>query len=334
MPSLQSQMTSYASDGNLYGDDSLLNGGDHFSEVAEDAHEYNDSEWEMDDIPESPSKDYMAVHIHFKTFEEIPPKTFCAANKQSFSATGKGEMVIDIPDGVESSQLWLMEVLYSPEVGYTLGSIGHLGEKGFSVTFGSRKCVIRGPEGKIAQKLINYKFVTGVHLEHMMSGKPFFCESCVYAKATRKLILKEREGKCAAEFSGEVHSDLWGPAPVKSKGGKCYYITFTDDKTHLTNLFLLCKKDEAFAAYRDYEAWCDTQLNTCVKVLHSDRGGEYLGKEFILHLKSKGTEWKLTMHDTPQHNGVAKRCNCTIAECIWALLHLSGLLKSLWGEAA
>ena len=63
-------------------------------------------------------------------------------------------------------------------------------------------------------------------------------------------------------------------------------------------------------------------------------GSEYLGKEFTLHLKSRGTEQKLTVHDTPQHNGVAERCNQTIVEWIHALLHSSGLLKNLWGEAA
>ena len=39
------------------------------------------------------------------------------------------------------------------------------------------------------------------------------------------------------EFGGEV-SDLWGPAPVATKAGKYYYITFMDDKTHLTRSLL------------------------------------------------------------------------------------------------
>jgi len=55
-------------------------------------------------------------------------------------------LVIDVPDGVDYSQLRLTEVLYSPEVGYTLVSIGRLDEKGFSVTFGGGKCIIRGPD--------------------------------------------------------------------------------------------------------------------------------------------------------------------------------------------
>jgi len=45
-------------------------------------------------------------------------------------------------------------------------------------------------------------------------------------------------------------------------------------------------------------------------------------------------EQKLTMHDTPSHNSVAECHNCTIMEQVCALLHASGLPKSLWGEAA
>jgi hypothetical protein len=59
-----------------------------------------------------------------------------------------------------------------------------------------------------------------------------------------------------------------------------------------------------------------------------------MDKEFILHLKSKGTEQKLTVHDTPEHNGVAERRNRIILERVRALLHSSGLPKTFWGEAA
>ena len=74
---------------------------------------------------------------------DIPPKSFRAANEETFSTNGKGELVIDIPDGVEYSQLCLMEVLDPPEVVYTPVSIGRLDEKGFSVTPDRGKCTIR-----------------------------------------------------------------------------------------------------------------------------------------------------------------------------------------------
>ena len=83
-----------------------------------------------------------------ENFIEIPPKSFRAANKQDFQAVGKGEMVVDIPNGADISQLHLTEVLYSPEVGYTLVSVGRLDDNGFSATFGGGKCVIRGPDGE------------------------------------------------------------------------------------------------------------------------------------------------------------------------------------------
>jgi hypothetical protein len=75
-------------------------------------------------------------------------------------------------------------------------------------------------------------------------------------------------------------------------------------------------------------------LSAHIRVLHSDRGGEYRGAEFISYLKAKGTEQKLTVHDTPAQNGVAECCNRTIVERIQAVLHASGLPNSLWGEAA
>ena len=108
---------------------------------------------------------------------------------------------------------------------------------------------------------------------------------------------------------------------------------FTDDKTRLTYLHLLRQKSEAFAACQDFEAWCRTQHNAVVKVLHSNRGGEYLGKEFVMYLKAAGMKQKLTIHDTLQHNGIAEHLNCTLLEKVRAMLHESGLPRILWGEA-
>ena len=188
---------------------------------------------------------------------------------------------------------------------------------------------------EIARKLIEKGFVTGVKLEMMTpSGDSFFCESCVYTKAMQKPVAKTCESNCATEFGREVHSDLWGPSPVVMKGGKCYYITFTNDKMCLTHLHLLHEKSNTFEAYKKYEAWCETCLGAHVKILHLDQGGKYQGKEFILHLQMCGTEQKLTVHDTPQHNGVAECHNHMIVKCIHVLLHSSGLPRNLCGEAA
>ena len=55
--------------------------------------------------------------------------------------------MIDVPNSTNISQLKLTEVLYSPEVGYMLISVGHLDDKGFAVTFSGSQCTIQGPDG-------------------------------------------------------------------------------------------------------------------------------------------------------------------------------------------
>ena len=123
---------------------------------------------------------------------------------------------------------------------------------------------------KVAQKLIKNGLATSLRLETTASGEPFFCKSCIYAKSTRKHIQKIRGGNRATVFGGETHSDVWGLALVEFKGSRRYYITFTDDFTRLTHLYLLRKKDEVAKTYKQYEAWVKTQLDAQIKVLHSD----------------------------------------------------------------
>ncbi len=94
----------------------------------------------------------------------------------------------------------------------------------------------------VARRLVNNKLVAGVRLKETTAGNPFFCESCVYAKATRKSVPKRRKGEQATEFGGEIHTDIWGPAPVELRGGKRYYVTYTDDKNAPYQRLLPCKE--------------------------------------------------------------------------------------------
>jgi hypothetical protein len=179
--------------------------------------------------------------------------------------------------------------------------------------------------------LIQRGIVTGLTIS---DNTPIFvCDSCEYAKTTRKAIRKERVAPQADKFGAEVHSDVWGPSPTQSLGGRKYYITFTDDHTRYTRLNLLRTKDEALRAYKAFAAWASTQHGVRIKRLRSDRGGEFMGSKFDEFLKEQGTEWRLTTHDMPQHNGIAESLNRRLLEQVCAILHHSSLLKTLWGEA-
>ena len=56
------------------------------------------------------------------------------------------------------------------------------------------------------------------------------------------------------------------------------------------------------------------------KVLRSDNGGEYTGKQFQEYLKSEGVRHELTVPKSPQQNGVAERQNRTLVEMVRTML--------------
>ena len=183
-----------------------------------------------------------------------------------------------------------------------------------------------------AKQMVSSGAVEGIEVD--LATTVQHCDSCEYAKATRKPIKKTREAPRAVHFGDEIHSDVWGPSPIQTPGRKEYYVSFTDDHTRWTHLQLLGTKDGTFQAYKDFESWAKLHHSIpTFKTLRSDRGGEYLGKQFSSYLQSQGTTRKLTVHDTPEYNGISERLNRMLLERTRALLHASKLPKNLWGEA-
>ena len=179
--------------------------------------------------------------------------------------------------------------------------------------------------------LFKAKAITGIQLHDDLP--PFSCDSCEYAKMTRKAIRKEREAPPAQAFAEEIHTDVWGPSPTDSLGGRRYYVTFTDDYSRYTVVNILRTKDQAFDSYKAFSAWAKTQHGAQVKRLRSDRGGEFMSNAFTAYLGQQGTERRLTTADTPQHNGIAEALNRRLLERVRAMLHQAELPKYLWAEA-
>ena len=182
-----------------------------------------------------------------------------------------------------------------------------------------------------AQKLVESGAIIRVNLDPSSEGGD--CDACIFAHATHLPVPKVQISTPTQNFGDKVHTNVWGPMTIATHQGHQYFITFTDNATCYMITFLLCTKDEALEAYKLYEAWATMQQHCkAIKVLHSDHRGEYLSTTFDQHLAKAGTVQKLTMHDTPQLNGLTEHLNHTLLECIQAFMHVSGLLKSLWGE--
>ena len=70
-----------------------------------------------------------------------------------------------------------------------------------------------------------------------------------------------------------------------------------------------------------------------LKILRTDRGGEYTSNEFQNYCKDARIKRQLTVRHTPQQNGVAERKNRTIVEMARSMLTSKGLPNSYWAEA-
>jgi hypothetical protein len=73
-------------------------------------------------------------------------------------------------------------------------------------------------------KMVKSNVIEGIEL--VDDGSTLICEACEQAKAMCKQICKECEAPLVDTFGAEVHTDLWGPSPVPSLGGRAYYVTF------------------------------------------------------------------------------------------------------------
>jgi hypothetical protein len=49
-----------------------------------------------------------------------------------------------------------------------------------------------------------------------------------------------------------IHSDVWGPPLLVSKGGNKYYVTFVDDHSRYTWIYFMKRHSELLSIYRSF----------------------------------------------------------------------------------
>jgi hypothetical protein len=155
------------------------------------------------------------------------------------------------------------------------------------------------------------------------------CEPCLQGKQTHDEIHKATE-TCADVVLGCVFSDVCGKMGTCSHRGFEYFVTFTDDKSRKVFVAGLHKKSEVTCHLKAFIACVEVETGQCLRILCSDRGGEYMGGDLGKYLEEKGIQQELTTPDMPQHNGVAERMNRTLLDKVRAMLIDAKLPKSYW----
>jgi len=90
------------------------------------------------------------------------------------------------------------------------------------------------------------------------------CDICVESKITKKTC---HFVECQTKLLGLIHTDLADLKQTMSKGGKNYFVTFIDDFSRYTKMYLIKHKGEAFDMFLTYKTEVENHLNKKLKEL-------------------------------------------------------------------
>ncbi|KAI5353924.1 hypothetical protein L3X38_006818 [Prunus dulcis] len=158
----------------------------------------------------------------------------------------------------------------------------------------------------------------------------FKCETCILAKSHRT-VFPLSDSKAAKPFD-LVHSDVWGPARVTSNEFR-WFVTFIDDCTRLTWVFLLKNKHDVASILPEFCTMVSTQFHARVKVFRTDNGGEYVNNTLTFFFLAQGIIHQTTTLFAPQQNGVSERKNRQLLEVARSLILDMSVPHHLWGHA-
>ena len=137
-----------------------------------------------------------------------------------------------------------------------------------------------------------------------------FCDNCLAGKQ-RRLPFPKAANYRAQEVLQLVHGDLCGPIMPATHGSRRYFLLLVDDCSRFMWLQLLTSKDEAAEAIKRFKAGTEADSGKKLRVLRTDREGEFTAVEFASYCTDEGMARQLTAPYTLQQNGVVELCNQT-----------------------
>ncbi|CAL2259667.1 unnamed protein product [Prunus armeniaca] len=159
----------------------------------------------------------------------------------------------------------------------------------------------------------------------------FTCDTCILAKS-HHVPYPLSTNKCTTPFT-LIHYDVWGPSPITAPYGVRWFVTFIDDCTRMTWLYLLKNKNEVLSHFQSFHEQMKTQFNAQIQILRSDNGGEFVNHNFQTYFQQHGIIHETTCPQTPQQNGVAERKNRHLLETARALLICAHVPRHHWDYA-
>ena len=312
------------------------------------------------------------MFVDLKTLEDPMEVTLGDGRALQAVGRGVVPLMMKLPSGV-TRKCNMQDVLYVPALSYNLMSVSQAAERGKVTEFNSSGCQIRGSDRRLIANAtrvgslyyldcevgqhtsitrqdsntlwhqrfghLNERSLQKLARDEMVKGLDFsytkendFCETCIEGKHKKSTFPTSGSSR-ATQPLGLVHSDLCGKINARSFGGAEYFLTFIDDCTHYTWVYMLKHKNEVFDCFLCWKALVEKSSGRKLKTIRTDNGGEYTSTAFEEYLTSEGIRHERTIPRTPEQNGIAERMNRTLVETVRSMLFGARLPHAFWAEA-
>jgi len=160
------------------------------------------------------------------------------------------------------------------------------------------------------------------------SNKAHFCDACQQGKSHQ--LPYPKSTSVSSNPLDLVFSDVWGPAP-NSVGRNTYYLSFIDDYSKFTWIYLLKHKSEVFQRFHDFQQLVERQFDCKIKSVQTDWGGEY--QSLSTFFQRIGIAHHVSCPHAHQQNGSAECKHRHIVEVGLTLLAHASMPLKFWDEA-
>jgi hypothetical protein len=287
-----------------------------------------------------------------KTSTRKGEQSLKVANGKEAYVEAVGSIVLHLHSGFK---LHLNNVLYVPSLKRNLISVRLLDIDGFSCNFRDMKCLIKYNDEDVGLAYLQDRLYLLSLNEYVMnvcddkdkrfsknetSSKLWHSRLGHISRGRIECLIKEEilhpldfsnfdqciKGKFVKQIKKGavrstgilelIHTDICGPFPIESVDGFDSFITFTDDYSRYGYIYPIKHRSESLDKFKIFKAEVENQHNLKIKVVRSDREGEYYGKHttygqiagpFARYHQENGIVAQYSMLGEPQQNGVAER---------------------------
>ena len=119
--------------------------------------------------------------------------------------------------------------------------------------------------------------------------QPFHCDICEYEKHTHVSFPISKKISSSPFFL--IHNDIWAPSTIPNISGSRWFVTFIDDCTRVSWIYLLKNKSDVSHIFLVFCTMVQNQFGTKIMKINSDNAHDYFNqilsqwfqKEGIIH---------------------------------------------------